>query len=223
MPVLNTPTPIVGGPASARWNDWQTVFETPGFASPNESQPKSDEKLEKNSSLDYYKDVNLREEVIAILKSGKSVEEKADLLVAVIGPSPNNDISSQNKIDFKAAATVDPGPLPKNPVRYADRKAHPQYANLNAVEFLRAVWGNTQYLKQSELRSYDPKLIAAIHSLCQQDAKRPVELRVGYVASEILPESSRSRPVELQNLTPGTIEYVRAYDRLRKAKHHTHG
>lgn len=136
---------------------------------------KNNEKLEKNSYLDYPKYVNLREEVIAILKSGKSVEEKADLLVAVIGPSSNNDISSQNKIDFKAAAKVDQSPLPERPIRYADRKSYPEYAKMNAVEFLDALWGvqwkvnDVWTITQIQINAFDQTLLSNASAHCRRN------------------------------------------------------
>jgi hypothetical protein len=137
MPVSDNPASIVGGPASAKWNDWQTVFEAPDFASPNEAKPKSDEnlarwndwqimfeapgfasqdeakptgdeKLEKNSDLVQDEYVDKRTVILSILESGKSKEEIVDLLT-VLFESSASGAASKNRIDFEAVSKVEGG------------------------------------------------------------------------------------------------------------------
>jgi hypothetical protein len=209
-------TVMRGPPILRRW-DTRAFFESIMKENPEFEPSDRNEILEKNSALVQYRYVDTKKVILSILESGKSKEEMVDLLAELVEPSPDKDALSQNKVDFDTAAKVDPGSLAEKPIRYEDRKLHPNYANMNAVEFLRAVWGNAEHIKQLHLRLHDPKLIAAVHSACQLDAKRPPELRLGYVASNILPPSSRSYGDEAKPLNPGTIEYVRAYDRARKA------
>jgi hypothetical protein len=174
------------------------------------------EKLEKNNNLVYRYRVNSREQILKILESDKSKEEIVDLLTALIEPRKDNHAYSPNKLDFGVAAKIDPGPLPENPVRYADRKAHPQYANLNAVEFLRKVWGpwlDSGAAFQDEVNRRDDKLIQAVRNYCAYLKLNP---------AEVLPPPKSAR---LDNEVSGSptarklVESRRAAARRYAAKH----
>jgi hypothetical protein len=91
------------------------------------------------------------------------------------------------------------GPLPESPHKYADRKAHKKYAHMNAVEFLREVWGpwiDAGLVYQDDIRRYDLKLLQGVWSHCQRhglDAKDfvlPRHVRTDRAFSAV-PETAR--------------------------------
>lgn len=146
----------------------------------------NNEKLEKNSALVQNRHVDKKKVIRSILESGKSKEEIIDLLAALIIPRDDNSLS-QNKADFETASKVDLGPLPENPVRYADRKLHPEYADMNAVEFLRAVWGkwiDAGCVYQDDIGKRDDKLVQGVRNACSY-------LKLD--AAEILPPPKHAR------------------------------
>jgi hypothetical protein len=141
---------------------------------------KNNEKLEKNSDLEYSEGVKLQEKFASLLSE---IDDLTPELVSSLAV----EFAQRVKSSVDETKRPSPGPLPENPVRYADRKAHPEYASMNAVEFLRAVWGkwiDAGCVYQDDIGKRDNKLVQGVRNACSY-------LKLD--AAEILPPPKRTR------------------------------
>ena len=154
--------------------------------------------------------------LIEYLKRFGLSEKSAKALLPVICKVRDGELDAAaivSAVEVKpafAAVASGPGPLPDNPIRYADRKTQterPELRSMNAVQFLEAVWGpwiKAGVVYQDDLRRSDFQLVSAVHSHCQ---------RLKIAPKDILPPSRRNQASENE-----TIIARRAYERAYRSK-----
>ena len=152
--------------------------------------------------------------------SAKQARMAATAIIQKTLSDPNLNVEHPDRLswvwngfeaELKSESKQDPGPLPENPVRYADRKLHPEYAHMNAVEFLREVWGKwidtPGAVYQDDIGKRDDTLIPNVRSHCQ---------RMKLVAKDILPPPRQVRTTEGAKADP-TGRSLRALEAKRRA------
>jgi hypothetical protein len=96
--------------------------------------------------------------------------------------------------------------LPKYLIRYLDRKTYPDYAHMNPVEFLNALWGSqwkvdgVWTITQRQVNSFDDALLSNVRAHCRRN---------GPDAATILPPADvkrrpQSRP---EDFAEGTADF----------------
>jgi hypothetical protein len=188
---------------------WTSVYRSKGYGRETVKQKSTNRKLEKNKDLVQNRYVDKKKVIRTILESGKSKEEIVDLLADLIKPE-GIEVVSKTNADFQAAATVEVSPLPKDEVRYGERKTHPEfsenYAHMNPVEFFEELWAKkwkangAWTITQRQVNLFDDTLLSNVRAHCRRN---------GPDAATILPPADvtrrpQSRP---EDFAEGTADF----------------